>query len=73
MLQHAGLRGNNRAAALQGRSAFIRTRKKGCLHCDSHLFLKKKFAKNIFTPVLRFSVKKVNYYADEFHSFIIET
>lgn len=34
--------------------------------------LKKKSVKNIFTPVLQFSAKIVNYCADEFHSFIKE-
>lgn len=69
VLPHVGLRGDNRAV-LQ-RSAITSTRKKGYLRCDSRP-LEKKSVKNIFTPVLQFSAKIVNYCADEFHSFVKE-
>lgn len=39
-------------------------RKKRVIYTEA--LTKKKLVKSVFTPVLQFSVKLVNYYADEF-------
>lgn len=43
-------------------------RKKKVIYTE--VLTKEKLEKTVFTPALQFSVKLVNYSADEFHSFI---